>query len=112
MRISTLVGLLAAASCVFAAESGIPQSEYSSAPRYAAESIARLADRPLWRKEREHGDLRSGFFQNSDFYYLTGWREPGAILVIAPTTETILIPKRNAERSDGRVRSSRLATRM
>lgn len=47
--------------------------------------------------ENEHGDIRTGFFQDSDFYYLTGWNEPGAILVISPTTETLLLPKRNEE---------------
>ena len=49
------------------------------------------------RTEKEHGDLRSGFFQEANFYYLTGWTEPGAILVLTPSTEVLLIPRRNAE---------------
>ena len=32
-------------------------------------------------------DLRTGFFQESNFYYLTGWQEPGAILLLAPLPE-------------------------
>jgi Xaa-Pro aminopeptidase len=32
-------------------------------------------------------DLRSGFFQESNFYYLSGWQEPGAILLLAPLPE-------------------------
>src|SRR5437899_1243836 len=47
--------------------------------------------------EKEHGDLRSGFFQESNFYYLTGWTEPGAILVMTPSSEVLLIPRRNRE---------------
>ena len=47
--------------------------------------------------ERDHGDVRSGFFQNANFFYLTGWTEPNAILVMNPTTEVLLIPKRNNE---------------
>jgi Xaa-Pro aminopeptidase len=35
------------------------------------------------RGEREE-DLRTGFFEEPNFYYLTGWQEPGAILVLAP----------------------------
>jgi Xaa-Pro aminopeptidase len=45
--------------------------------------------------ERENGELRTGFFQSADFYYLTGWTEPNAILVLTPTGETLLIPKRD-----------------
>ena len=37
-------------------------------------------------EDREE-DLRTGFFQESNFYYLTGWREPGAILLLAPLPE-------------------------
>lgn len=34
--------------------------------------------------EGERGDLRSGFFQDSNFRYFTGWLQPGAMLVLAP----------------------------
>jgi Xaa-Pro aminopeptidase len=47
--------------------------------------------------EKEHGDLRSSFFQESNFYYLTGWTEPGAILVMTPSSEVLLIPRRNRD---------------
>src|SRR6266498_1255244 len=36
------------------------------------------------RSERDSDDLRSGFFQEPNFFYLTGWLEPGAVLVLAP----------------------------
>jgi Xaa-Pro aminopeptidase len=45
--------------------------------------------------EGEHGDLRSPFFQEANFYYLTGWNEPGAALVITPERDLLLIPSRN-----------------
>ncbi len=47
--------------------------------------------------EKDGGDLRSGFFQEANFYYLTGWTEPGAILVMTPSSEVLLIPRRNRE---------------
>ncbi len=32
----------------------------------------------------ESEDLHTGFFQEPNFFYLTGWQQPGAILVITP----------------------------
>ncbi len=49
------------------------------------------------RSEKDGGDLRSGFFQEANFYYLTGWTEPGAILVLTSSSEVLLIPRRNKE---------------
>lgn len=34
--------------------------------------------------EAERGELRSGFYQDSNFSYFTGWLQPGAMLVLAP----------------------------
>jgi Xaa-Pro aminopeptidase len=36
---------------------------------------------------KESEDLHYSFFQESNFYYLTGWEEPGAILVMTPEPE-------------------------
>jgi Xaa-Pro aminopeptidase len=33
---------------------------------------------------KENEDLHEAFFQQTDFYYLTGWEEPGAILIVTP----------------------------
>jgi Xaa-Pro aminopeptidase len=49
--------------------------------------------------ESERGDLRSGFAQEPNFLYLSGWHEPGAFLLIAPNNEEILfLPPRNETR--------------
>ncbi|MBK5291434.1 MAG: aminopeptidase P family protein [Acidobacteriia bacterium] len=45
--------------------------------------------------EAERGDLRSGFQQESNFYYLTGWREPGALAILTPGGDYLLLPKRS-----------------
>ena len=52
------------------------------------------------RAEKESDDLRSAFFQEPNFYYLTGWLEPGAVLLIEPRAEggpreILFLPKRN-----------------
>jgi Xaa-Pro aminopeptidase len=36
---------------------------------------------------KESEDLHDAFFQQTDFYYLTGWEEPGAILILTPDPE-------------------------
>jgi len=36
---------------------------------------------------RESEDLHYGFFQDTNFLYLTGWEEPGAILILTPEAD-------------------------
>lgn len=75
----------------------IPQSEYkqrrASLRSAAGENVVIL----FGATERDHGNIRAGFFQEPNFYYLTGWREPGAVLVITPRSEALLIPRRNKD---------------
>ena len=54
--------------------------------------------------EDERGDLRSRYFQEANFYYLTGWTEPGARLLLTPDDEFFFLPARNEikERYTGR----------
>ena len=96
MRSCGLLCLLGALAC-FATEPGISHSEYRQRRASLKRSLPDSLIVFFGGKEQEHGDLRSGFFQDADFYYLTGWTEPGAILVLTPSSEILLIPKRNAE---------------
>ncbi len=43
---------------------------------------------------KESDDLHYAFFQEPNFFYLTGWEEPGAILVMTPAEEILFLPKR------------------
>lgn len=54
--------------------------------------------------ERDVAGLRHAFVQEPNFYYLTGWLEPGAILLLTPDAETLFLPPRDpaAERYTGR----------
>ena len=54
-------------------------------------------------REREAQDVRSPFRQESNFYYLTGWNEPGAGLLLLPQNESrekyreiLFLPARDA----------------
>src|SRR6059058_601955 len=52
--------------------------------------------------EAEGQNALGTFRQNDDFYYLTGWNEPGAAILIAPKTdsrpdtEVLFLPAHNA----------------
>ena len=49
------------------------------------------------RTEAEGELSRDGFFQESNFFYLTGWREAGAALLLTPEGDTLYLPKRRPE---------------
>ena len=85
----------AAAGVAFA---GFPLDEYRTRRDALREEIKSGIVVLMGAAESERGDLRTPFFQESNFYYLTGWIEPGAILVIAPEEEVLFIPQRDPER--------------
>src|SRR5439155_7138041 len=43
----------------------------------------------------EAEDLHTGFFQDTNFLYLSGWREPGAVMVLTPKEEILFLPPRD-----------------
>ena len=49
------------------------------------------------RAATDFDDLRSGFFQEPNFHYLTGWMEPGAVLLLSPSGETLFLPPKDTE---------------
>jgi Xaa-Pro aminopeptidase len=52
--------------------------------------------------EKGEENIRTGFFQESNFYYLTGWQEPGAILLLTPPQDdkpyaVLFLPRRQPD---------------
>ena len=93
-RATLVLAVCASAGVV---ENTIPADEYAgrrAALRRSVSGVMLVAG----ATERETGDLRSGFIQDSHFYYLTGWKEPGAILLMTPSEETFFLPERNDRR--------------
>jgi Xaa-Pro aminopeptidase len=43
----------------------------------------------------ESDDQHTSFFQESNFLYLSGWREPGAVMLLTPQTEILFLPPRD-----------------
>jgi Xaa-Pro aminopeptidase len=76
-------------------------------PRVRREALAKaLPDGVIvmfGRAETDSDDLRSGFFQQPDFFYLTGCKEPGAVLLIEPgerglAREILFLPTRDPKK--------------
>src|ERR1044072_9471843 len=51
------------------------------------------------RTARDSSDLRSSFYQEPNFYYLTGWMEPSAILLLSSKEprEILFVPSRDLD---------------
>jgi Xaa-Pro aminopeptidase len=52
--------------------------------------------------EKGEENIRTGFFQESNFYYLTGWQEPGAMLLVTPPQDDkpyaiLFLPRRQPD---------------
>ena len=45
----------------------------------------------------EPEDLHTSFFQEPNFLYLSGWREPGAVMLLSRDEEILFLPPRNAQ---------------
>lgn len=58
----------------------------------------------LLRGQTEGSDRIFRFTQEPNFYYLTGWMDPGAALLLTPSGETLFLPSHNehAERYAGK----------
>src|SRR5687768_16401399 len=97
MRYLGFVCLALAAIAPDVNANGIPHSEYKQRRAALRKAIPDGLVILFGATEKDHGDLRSPFFQEANFYYLTGWSEPGAIVVIAPEEEMLFIPKRDTE---------------
>jgi len=70
--------------------------------RFAAKLDAQSVALLFANSEAEGQNALGAFRQNDDFYYLTGWNEPGAAVLIAPAndkrpyTEILFLPAHNA----------------
>ena len=76
----------------------IPLSEYKERREQLRKSIEGSTLVLFGETDDGMGDTRDGFFQESNFLYLTGWNEPGAILLMDLKNDILLLPARNAKR--------------
>jgi Xaa-Pro aminopeptidase len=82
--------LALSAACLTAA--GISPKEYQERRAELRKSLDGVM--VLFGAE-EPDDLHTSFFQESNFLYLSGWREPGAVMILTPQTEILFLPARD-----------------
>ncbi len=95
-QIRLAAAMLAATGCVWAATSG-GHSGYQHRREQLREKLKNGVTVVFGLSAHDSSDLRSGFFQDPNFFYLTGWMEPGAILMLTPgePREILFLPKRD-----------------
>ena len=71
---------------------GIAPSEYK---QRRAELRKSLDGVMLLFGAEEPEDLHSAFFQETNFLYLSGWREPGAVMLLTRNEEILFLPPHN-----------------
>ncbi|MGI8988457.1 MAG: aminopeptidase P N-terminal domain-containing protein [Bryobacteraceae bacterium] len=86
--------LLAGALLIFTLQGAVPAEQYRARRTELRKALPDAVTVLFGRTEKDSDDLRSSFFQEPNFYYLTGWREPGAILLLTPAKEILFLPKR------------------
>jgi Xaa-Pro aminopeptidase len=84
------LGLLTAGTVLMAA--GITPQEYQHRRAEVRKSLDGVM--VLFGAE-EPDDLHTGFFQESNFLYLSGWRQPGAVMLLTQQTEILFLPNRD-----------------
>ena len=71
---------------------GIPPREYQER---RAELRKSLDGMMILFGAEDPDDLHTSFFQETNFLYLSGWREPGAVMLLTPQTEILFLPARD-----------------
>ena len=73
---------------------GIPPSEYKQRRADVRKTLDGVM--VLFGAE-EPEDLHTAFFQESNFLYLSGWREPGAVMLLTRNEEILFLPPHNSQ---------------
>ncbi len=112
-------GLVAVLFAALAAAQPISQSDYRARRELLRTRLVDGVTVLIGVDTGQEDALRSGVFQEPDFYYLTGWKEPGAILMLVPRppvgtgrsteNEILFLPPHNParERYEGRHTSAK-----
>jgi Xaa-Pro aminopeptidase len=94
--------VVCAAACG-AASPSVATSEYAHRRQALSRSLSYGAVILYGVSEAEAEDFREPFHQEPNFFYLTGWKEPGAILLLVPDAapaphEILFLPEHNKVR--------------
>lgn len=92
MRRFALVWFFVCIAAGLANTAGIPLDEFRAR---RANLRKNLDGTVLLFGKTTEGEGLFGFFQEPNFYYLTGWNEPGAVLLATRSGEILFLPHRN-----------------
>ena len=84
------VGLLLALAPLFG--DGIPHDEYRTRRAELKKSLDGVM---VLFGANESDDLRTPYLQETNFLYLSGWKEPGAVMMLTKNEEILFLPERN-----------------
>ncbi|MGE5488231.1 MAG: M24 family metallopeptidase [bacterium] len=93
LKLATPAVVLASVLC---AAGAVPASEYAERRQSIRKGLDGAVLVMCGNTTGDVDELRSGFHQEPNFYYLTGWKQPGAILLLTREAETFFLPKRDA----------------
>ncbi len=82
-------------ACVVSAAAEIPGGEFAARRQALRKGLRNSVLVLFGNTNRDVDDLRTGFYQEPNFYYVTGWTEPGAIVLLTADAEILFIPSRN-----------------
>ena len=93
--------LLVSLNLLAATSAGVTQDEFRTRRAALRKSLDGVM---VLFGQREGSDEIFRFGQEPHFYYLTGWMQPGAVLILTPSTEALFLPHHNehAERFLGK----------
>ena len=95
LAVRVALAALLFSACGLAADA-VPKEEYRSRREALRRSLPDGVLVLFAATEADAAGSRSGFMQEPSFFYLTGWREPGAILLLDPRGSTVLfLPPHN-----------------
>ncbi len=90
-----LRGVLAVVVCLSSLAAEAPRDEYRARRQAARKSLDDAVLVLFGRTAEQMDPLSNGPLQDPDFYYLTGWTQPGAILMLTPQGEMLFLPAHN-----------------
>ena len=93
LRAAVAAGLLLV--CVGGLGAEVRQEEYRARRQAARKSLENAVLVLFGRTAAEMEDHSVGPAQDPDFYYLTGWTEPGSILMLTAARDVLFLPEHN-----------------
>ena len=95
MRLTLALVACLAPICAGASTASVSPTDYKARRAELRKSLDGVMI--LFGADEPEEDLHNAFFQESNFLYLTGWREPGAVMLLTPMEEILFLPPRDAQ---------------